>query len=156
MRAMTDQRVITWLDPGLTTGLAWWDMDAEVFGSWQYEQADLFKRLACMTDLYGQRLWVGYEKYLITSAGPRRGTPKHSLEVIAVVRDLAHANVFELLPSMPSSARLLGNVTMLRRLGWYKPGKPHANDAAQHTLAYLLREKKLPRDLIKKALGSAP
>lgn len=148
------QDVVCWLDPGLTTGLAWWDPETWKFFSGQYLPDDLLPTLADLASNVPGRLAVGTEKYLVTPRG--RGIPKYSLEIIGQVQGMADQGLFTLLPSMPSSARMLGNVQMLRRLGWYKPGKGHANDAAMHTLAYLLRERKLPRELIKKALHSAP
>lgn len=140
-----DGPVITWLDPGLTTGLAWWN--GRAFGSWQYDKPDLTDRLNTLSELYDGRLAVGYERYIITSGGVRRGTPRHSMGVIERVDAMAEEGLFTLLPPMPSSARKLANPVMLRRLGWYLPGKVHANDASQHLLAYLLRTRPMPQQI---------
>lgn len=134
------QNVIVWLDPGLTTGMAWWDPKQKRFGSWQYDAPDLAARLDILSLTYGDRLAVGYEMYVVTSGGVR-SAPKHAQEVIGVVRGMAAQEKFRLLPPMPSGVRKLGSVTYLRRLGWYKPGKRHANDAAMHLLSYLMRQK---------------
>lgn len=134
---MSDVEV--WLDPGLMTGVAGYDDDTEKFFSGQYQKEDLYQYLEGLGQLYGDRLAVGFEHYIVTSGGACRGTSKYSREVIAVVEQMAAEGRFRLLPPMPSSARKLGNVTYLRRLGWYRPGKRHANDAAQHLLSSILR-----------------
>jgi hypothetical protein len=47
---------------------------------------------------------------------------------------------------MPSSSRNLGRSgDKLKKLGWHKPGRDHANDAGAHLLAHLLKENKLPQ-----------
>lgn len=140
---MSQQDVVTWLDPGRLTGLAWWDPKTNLFSSWQYESEDLAKRLHFLTDTYGDRLVVGYESYLVAGSA-RSGTPKHSLKAIGVIEDLAEQGLYRLAPPVPSSSRKLGSVAWLRRMGWYKPGKPHANDAAMHLLAYQLKQKPMP------------
>lgn len=136
------QDVIVWLDPGLTTGAAWWDEEAEIFHSGEYTADQLMRGLEALAVLYPGRLVVGYEQYIVTGGGGAvRGTPKHSLGVIAQVEEAVSAGLFRLLPPVPSSARNLGNPVYLKRLGWHKPGKGHANDACQHLVAHLIRQK---------------
>lgn len=147
---MDEKRCVIWLDPGAVTGMAWWDPGTEVFGSWQYEPGDLYKRIDYLTERYEGRIDLGYENFLI--AGRGFGNPKPSMEVIGELKKGAAEGRYRLLKPMPSSARKLGNVVLLRRLGWYKPGKDDANDASMHLLAYLLRERLLPPSLKKKAL----
>lgn len=132
--------LIVWLDPGKTTGLASWDAQAEAFRSWQYDENDLMKRLATLSDIYDGHVAVGWEKYQVTGGGGAvRGSAHWSHEIIGLVSSAATSSTWTILPSMPSSARALANAQYLQRLGWYKPGKGHANDAALHLLAYLLR-----------------
>lgn len=135
------QNVIVWLDPGKLTGVASWDEEAGAFFSWQYEIDDLVKRLKAMAVLYEGRMSLGWEKYIITSGGVRTGDPSYSRNAISQVSVLADDGLFDVLPSMPSSSRALGSPALLNRLGWRKPGKVHANDAAQHLLAYLLKQR---------------
>lgn len=143
---MTESDVVVWADPGLITGLAQWDQERKVFTSWQYEDTDLVERLRMLAHLHGERLVVGYESYLV-AGGPRSGTPKYSLQVIGQINELATEGLFRLAQPVPSSSRKLGSVAWLRRLGWYKPGKRHANDAAMHLLAYLLKQKPMDRHI---------
>ncbi len=145
--------VVTWLDPGKTTGGATYDCATGEFASWQHEDDGYVEELDRLIVRYGTRLAVGYEMYIVTAAGPRSGTPKYSQGVISNVRDMAQHGMFSLLKPVPSSARFLGGPVLLRRLGWHKPGKVHANDAAMHTLAYLLRTPPIPANIRKLFTG---
>lgn len=140
---MTEQPFLAWLDPGLVTGLATFDLEHPNFMSWQYEPDDVVRRLHMLLDVCDGRMQLGWEAYL-TAGGPQHGTAKHSLEVIGRLRDFAVVHGVEVLTPQPSSARKLGQVTFLRRLGWYKPGKPHANDASAHLLAHMLKMRPMP------------
>jgi hypothetical protein len=77
-----------------------------------------------------------------------KGTASYAYEVIGMVKWLAEEYGFTTLPPVPSSARKLGSPERLRKLGWWKSSYGHANDAAAHLLAYGLRTKWLPDDLI--------
>lgn len=138
---------IAWADPGLLSGLAWVDLDDGTFSSWQYDNRQLDKQLNSMADRFGDRMSVGYERFIVTSGGPRTSSPEHAQRAIQVIEDFAHKRCIPLLPPQPSSARKLGQVVYLRRLGWYKPGKAHANDAAQHLLAHLLKMSPMPHEI---------
>jgi hypothetical protein len=139
---MNENRLVVWLDPGKLTGLASWDESATAFRSWQYDEEDLMRRLWTLSELYEGRIALGWEKYIVTGGGgAKRGDAHYSQQVIGTVNTAARTSGWQILPSMPSSARALGSPAMLRRLGWHKPGKDHANDAAQHLLAYLLRQR---------------
>jgi hypothetical protein len=147
---LTDRTLRVWLDPGLITGLATYDLDEKTFMSWQYELADLEARLTFLFTHHKDRVVLGWERFIVTSGGPRTSTPKHALEAIAVSRSLAEAHDVPVLKPQPSSARKLGSPVMLTRLGWRKPGKVHANDAAQHLLSDLLRTKPMPVEIRQK------
>lgn len=142
----TEKPFVAWLDPGLVTGLATYDLEHPNFMSWQYEPDDVVRRLHQLLEICDGRMRIGWEKYLV-AGGPHKGTAKYSLEIIGRLQDFALVHGVEVLPSQPSSARALGQVTYLRRLGWYKPGKPHANDASQHLLAHLLKMKPMPAEV---------
>lgn len=151
---MTEPYVI-WIDPGLMTGVASFDLAHPAFDSWQAEPDEVVRTLHERLAVADGRMQIGWEMYLSTG-GPQHGTPKHSNEIIGRLKDFALIHGVELLKPQPSSARKLGSVVFLRRLGWYKPGQVHANDAASHALAYLMRERLLPDHLFKKALHSNP
>lgn len=144
---MSSKTFIVWLDPGKTTGFACYDMERGTFRSEQYERDDLVRQLDALYPMVGLRMAVGWEKFIHTSGGSRTSSPEHADEAIGAVRGWSREHPVELLKPQPSSARKLGSAVMLRRLGWYKPGNGHANDAAQHLLADLLKRRPMPHEI---------
>lgn len=140
-----DQTFVVWADPGLMTGLAWYDLDADVFGSGQYGATDLLRKLDDFGPAHASRMILGYERFIVTSGGPRTSTPEHAIAACAMLDEYTRAHLVPLARAQPSSSRNLGSVVYLRRLGWYKPGRKHANDAAQHLLADLLKRRPMPQ-----------
>ena len=135
--------VIEWLDPGKTTGAAFLDMETGWFSAGQYDSDELSRHLFAMSTTYGSRLRLGYEQYL-AAGGPHKGTSKHSQGAIGVIEDQVECHGITLLKSVPSSSRIVASPAFLRRMDWYTPGKQHANDAARHLLAFLLRQHPVP------------
>jgi hypothetical protein len=150
---MTDKPFMIWCDPGKLTGVAWYDSAQEVFGSWQYDYADL-KRKLCDFVRPGllSRLQIGYERYIQLPGG--YGESEHSTKAIDLIEETAVHYGFKVLAPRPAESRKLGNPEFLKRLGWWLPGKVHANDAAQHLLAHLLRNKPIP-DHVQRTLFAA-
>lgn len=146
--------VVAWFDPGQTTGAAVYDIDGDRFASGQYTNDELRTMVRDLIIRYGERLTVGWELYIQTPR-PRPGSKaKHSHSAIAVIESLCTEYGVPVLKGQPSAARAYGNtVVFLRRLGWYAPGKQHANDAACHLYRYLLKQKP-PPEKIRKGLLS--
>lgn len=148
-----DPRLIVWFDPGLTTGWATFGSD-DVFDSGQDRFEDVGEALTCWAQLLGPSLWVGWELYNVTQGGGKAGTPKYSLETIGMLKWICHSHGATVLKAMPSASRKLGDEVKLKRVAWRTPGKVHANDAASHLLAFMLREKILPPHLLSKILST--
>ena len=106
------------------------------------------------TDEKGLRIEIGWEKYIITPGGVRHGTPYWSLECIGVLRYLALKYSLTILPPQLSSMMTISTDARLKMIGWYKPGKPHANDAARHLLRYMAKAGTLPYEMHNKAFGT--
>lgn len=145
-----NQALIVWADLGLLTGLAWYDLEKDVFASGQYNYQDLRKKLYDLADACDSRMVVGYEKFIVTSGGPRTSTPEHALRAEQVIKDFSREWSIPLTTPQPSSARKLGQVVYLRRLGWYRPGLGHANDAAQHVLSAVMKMHPMPKSIRQK------
>lgn len=135
---MSDPSFIVWLDPGKTTGAAWYDLDADRFGSGQYGAAELAELLDSLIDAHHDRIAIGWELYINT---PRSvGDSEYSQGEIAKAEALCRRRGVTVLKGQPSSARhAKSTVIFLRRLGWYAAGKEHANDAACHLFRWLIR-----------------
>jgi hypothetical protein len=152
------QRLMTiWLDPGKTTGIAGWDYANEQFTS--IEVGDDLKALGLHLELLASmqdggiisdmpgRIELGWERYVITPGNTRHGTAYWSLEVIGVAHYLALKHGFTILKPQMSSAMAACTDERLKKIGWHKPGKPHANDAARHLLRYMLKAGTLPVEI---------
>ncbi len=135
---------MVWLDPGLTTGVAWVNLVTWEFGSDEYDLAGTEGKLRSLAEKYpGVKTAVGYEMYLAVG-GPRAGTAKYSQDVIAMTVRMTKELGFQFLKPAPSSMRLVATPVLLRRMGWYSTGNGHANDAARHALAFLMRSRPMP------------
>lgn len=142
---MTGRDVVAWFDPGLTTGGAVYDVATDHFASGQYNYDGLARRLDTLHLAYGERLAVGWELYIQTPR-PRPGSKAtHSGEAIAVIAGACTKYGIPVLKGQPSSARMAKSTTVfLRRLGWYRSGQQHANDAAMHLFRHLIRSPPVP------------
>lgn len=145
---MGERTFVVWLDPGLTTGVAHYDLTDGIFNSRQFDLLTLRDYFTeALIPAFGDRMAVGWEMFLNTSGGSRTSDAGPSNQTIGVVRSLAGEHGIPLLKPQPSSARKLGSVVLLRRLGWYRAGQGHANDAAQHLLADLLKRSPMPHEI---------
>lgn len=151
---MNEPDVIAWFDPGLTTGGAVYDMTADRFTSGQYaatvagdrySNEELAAAVEGLCISYTDRLAVGYELYIQTPR-PRPGSnAKYSNDAIAVIDQTCARFGIPILKGQPSSARKAKSTTVfLRRLGWYRTGQQHANDAAMHLFRHLIRMNPVP------------
>jgi hypothetical protein len=148
----TGSRITIWLDPGKTTGLASWDHRNGIFTS--VEAIDLLTAGSWIEMLMvanDGEIEVGWERYVVTPAGIRGGTPYWSLEVIGVARYLALKYGLTILPPQMSSMMAIATDERLKLVGWHKPGKPHANDAARHLFRHMITTNQMPRELYRKS-----
>jgi len=138
-------RACIWLDPGGTTGIATWDYDKVAFGSHQSDWQMTGTYIEKIAAWLGPELEIGYESYTITP-GSHVKHDGSALLIIGMVRWLAYRHGATLLQSQQPSARKLG-LLHLRKLGWYRAGTQHANDAAAHAAVYLMKTNQLPAEL---------
>jgi len=138
-----------WLDPGKLTGWAMLE-STMMFSSGQGDFDETDDLVNTWARTMRADLWLGWEMYVVTQGGGRSGTPSFSLEVIGAVKSACRRHGVTVLKPVPSSSRMLGDESKLRRLGWWRPGARHANDAAMHLTAFLLRERLMPAEMSSK------
>lgn len=139
---------VAWFDPGKTTGGAVYDLDADRFTSGQYTDEELREALTALILKHPGQLSVGYELYIQTPR-PRPGSKaKYSVGATKIIEELCEEHDVPVLKGQPSSARnFKSTIVFLRRLGWYAPGKQHANDAAAHLFRHLIRQRPIPENI---------
>lgn len=170
--------VTVWLDPGKLTGIAAWYHDREEFTSVQADfkgTGEWLELLAAYTpaatppsyrfinDLYypacnitePSEICIGWEQYVVTPGNTRHGTAYYSLEVIGMARWIATKHDLTILQPQMSAMMAIATDERLKLLGWYKAGKPHANDAARHLLRYCIKEDALPEHLKQKIFAES-
>lgn len=148
-----DYERVIWLDPGKTTGWATLTSDFS-FDSGELDFFDLGNELESYAKYYHSRLFIGYERFVVTPSMVT-GDPEYSFEVIGMVKWLCYVHHVTLLDPVVSADRKLGmDGGKLHKLGWHKPTKDgHADDAAAHLLAWLLREKRVPMKMMSELLA---
>lgn len=83
------------------------------------------------------------EKFTITQRTLTNSPQHDAIEVIGALRYLMRAyREAELVMQQPAEVMRLFSDTRLKELGWYRPGKVHANDALRH-LGYRLAKRGL-------------
>jgi hypothetical protein len=120
------------VDPGGTTGLAW--IVEGIFDSGQLTGGrKAFAQYFAWAVEMNPTLII-CEDFIISNATARK-TPQPDAWRILGFLDLwcsIRSTVFECYT--PSQAKGFSTDAKLKHLGWYKKGKPHANDAARHLL----------------------
>lgn len=136
---------VIWLDPGLDTGWATL-FHGESFDSGEGILPEIGELLEDYAGVYGPNMAIGWEQYIVTPGGGRTGSAGPPIEVIGMARWLGYKYECEMLAPVPSAMRTSVSVTVLKKLNWHCPGMDHANQAARHLGAWMLREKLFTRD----------
>jgi hypothetical protein len=150
--------IAAWFDPGLLTGVCAYDFEADeliLLDEFDYintglvldadERGWLLEKHVVAQ--YGEPfpdIRVGWENYRIMK-GPQSQAP-WSLETIGELRYLSAKYGYTVLDTAEPSARNVITGRMLKDIGWYPKvkAKKDAYSAAQHCLAWMLRENILP------------
>jgi hypothetical protein len=130
--------VVLAVDPGKKTGLSLYAQGSEslLTNELSFPETDEFVESVCQ--MHGEQLAVVCEKFTITAQTAKNTQAPWSLEEIGVCRYLAHKYGCEFASlQAPSSAKTFSTDARLKALGWWTPGKGHANDATRHLLLYL-------------------
>jgi hypothetical protein len=139
---------VLWVDPGLDTGLAllqngsqpppgnsWW------CDEFRFMEAGTYVESICQH--YRGELAVGWESFDIRPRTPPVDA-HHAIEMIGVIRRISTRSCCQLLTPAKQEQRKTATRGMLTQLGWWVKGKDDAQSAAQHLLAWMLRENIAP------------
>lgn len=132
-------RAVLALDPGLTTGWAALynpGADDEMFASGEVRGALALVDSVLRLFGTGWEWEVVIERYIITPNTLTKTRQYEPLEIIGAVRWLCHDRDRPFAMQSPAEAKAFSTDTKLKRVGWYRRGLGHANDAARHLLLY--------------------
>lgn len=150
-------QAVLWLDPGKTTGWAklvrgkdFYSGQEDFMGignillghctgyytTWQRDKIPGYKD----QDNVWTDIVIGWEQFNITSHTWRLGDNNWALEVIGVARWHCMSYGKKMLQPATRESRNIVSFQLLKAAGWHKPGMDHANDAARHLLAWVIRD----------------
>jgi hypothetical protein len=78
------------------------------------------------------------EDYLVTQQTIQKSRQNYSLELIGVARFVCSWRDVPFILQTPSEAKSFATDNKLKKLGWYKSGAGHDNDASRHLLVYAI------------------
>ena len=140
------------VDPGKMTGVAEWiapgnDPKEGTFESFEYTVEQFFDYIKTRIgelDSLGYQVHLVCESFLITVQTAKNTQATWSLELIGVLKFLAHLfGLPGVTMQTPSTGKTFGTNGKLKYLGWMRTGTidgvkyvGHANDAARHLATY--------------------
>lgn len=131
------------VDPGGTTGVAWHiaevplvDADQvpggeEGFYAWWN---DLFQNI---NNTYRRPTMIIVEDFKITPTTHKKTPQPDAMRIIGALRYWGYSYDVPVLTPSPAD-KAFGTDDKLKALGWWQPGKGHANDALRHLLNQLV------------------
>lgn len=138
---MSDRPTIIAVDPGLTTG---W---AVLYPDGEFRSGETKGPYAFLKTVYGllrDRAFDWHlvvEKYTITPETIKKSRQTDALEIIGALKFFAAYYDAGWSMQMPSEAKAFASDGKLRRIGWFRQGLGHANDASRHLMCYAVRNK---------------
>lgn len=139
--------VTLWIDPGGMTGFACWVCGTDRFWADEFPWARACDELTALAGYWGPVLYIGYEKFTILPSTHKLSPQSEAYEFPGVIKYVAQVHGCGLLQPAKPSERNVATPAMLRKIGWWVPGKNDAQSASQHLYAWMLRENCVPRTL---------
>lgn len=142
------RRYVLALDPGKMTGWASYDRETGEFLSGQTNFEETCRLLLHRVGGPSHdQLDLVCESFIITVQTAKNTQATWSLELIGVARMVSELYCQQPLTlQQPASAKRFSSDERLKKLGWYTPGKGHANDAARHLMLYMVARKWWPEE----------
>jgi len=141
------------LDPGLTTGVAYYETadragQPSKFSSFECEgRYELYEYLCVRWGFGGSLPYPSCDAVIIERWDVRKNTHQLSNQddvryIIGYVDGIVHrTRGVEYVEQRPAEAKSFGTDAKLKKLGWFSGGAGHADDAARHLLVYLAKAK---------------
>lgn len=138
------------VDPGETTGLAFYDLVSGSFVSYEASFNDTCRALLTGGSQYGAELNIVAEAFIINRKTAEKTFQPWSLELIGVCRLASRLYTGkELTLQGADPAKRMATNARLAHLGWRRPSEGgHADDAARHLLLYCVSHKLLPENIL--------
>jgi hypothetical protein len=131
------------IDPGLTTGVAWFD-DDDPFGFESREIAgryDLYDFVAPLVDRC-PKLTVIIERWDVRKDTFGKSAQEDARYIIGYVDGIVHRTEgVTYVEQRPAEAKSFASNAKLKQLDWFRGGEGHADDAARHLLVYLAKRR---------------
>lgn len=133
--------IVLGVDPGKKTGWAAYDLDRlELTGAAEAPQDEFVDKIVPWLEASpAGSVTIACERFVITGGTIKksRGDENWSIEQIGILRQTArrYGHGFKL--QNANDAKKFATNDRLRLIGWYVPGRGHANDALRHVLLWL-------------------
>lgn len=138
---MNQRPSILGLDPGETVGIGSYSGGKQY--SLQLPFADALPYVEGVVAFHEERLiplLIVPERYMIAGNTGKKSAQPDALKFIGAVEGLVAKTILAKMELQPAAEpKKLAPDSVLRRVGWHRPGKVHANDAMRHVCYGLLR-----------------
>lgn len=149
-------KLIIAVDPGKTTGLATLDATTQDLTTAEYGFNDTCSYVAQKASEYGSDLLLVCESFIIGPQTAKNTQAPWSLELIGVMRYLSRSYCGrDLALQTPATAKRFSSDVRLKEVGFWTPGKGHANDAARHLLLFLVQRGLLENETVARLVDIA-
>jgi len=134
--------MIVAIDPGVTTGVAWWVEDH--FNADQFDEHSFYRWIDLNA---GDITHCQVEMFVINAATVRKAVVYDSLYLIGYLRYKAFQTNFPIAFTKPADVMASFPDAALKRANMFTKGKGHANDAARHLAFHLVKTRQIPGSL---------
>lgn len=136
------------LDPGKTTGIA---IRTES-GNLSFSEEEFHDACSIVEQFvaFNDNAHVVTESFIITPNTAKNTQAPWSLELIGVFRFLTKKYLDkDIVLQTPANAKRFSSDSRLKKIGYWTPGKGHANDAARHLLLFEAQRGYLSKDQLR-------
>ena len=137
----TERLFIIWVDPGVTNGIVLWNDGAiQVWGQVSFDELSTTLSSAVIqlrAHNHDPHILIGCERFVITANTHKKPYAVETIQAWGVVKAIALHFETAYEDSQKSNVKNFITDDKLKRLGGFKFGMKHANDAARHVFYYL-------------------